>query len=311
MPPHALRTISSRAVIGMFYEELESNVLAWPNQIGMRFQSDQASETYPWLGNVPMLRQWKGRRQAKELAEFGITIPNLDFEATTRFHVHDLDRDKTGQIRIRIGDLAARANQHWGSLLSTLILAAESQVCYDGQFFFDIDHVEGDSGTQSNDLTFDATTATAPTVAEFADAVLAAVQAFYGFKDDVGEPINEGARSFIVMVPVPFWGVARQALTLEGIITPSGVKQNPLMAGDLSFELVANPRLTWTTKFSLFRADGRLKPFILQEELDAQMKAVAEGSEHEFFENEHVFGVNASRNVGFGKWQHAVLTTFT
>ena len=39
--------------------------------------------------------------------------------------------------------------------------------------------------------------------------------------------------------------------------------------------------------------------------------AVAEGSELEFTDNKHHYGVKAIRNVGYGYWQHACLTTLT
>ena len=50
--------------------------------------------------------------------------------------------------------------------------------------------------------------------------------------------------------------------------------------------------------------------------LDAVLQAVAEtamaeGSELEFNEDKHHYGISASRNVGYGYWQHGVLYTFT
>ena len=45
---------------------------------------------------------------------------------------------------------ADRTVSHWASLLSTLIVNGESATCYDEQYFFDTDHSEGESGTQSN-----------------------------------------------------------------------------------------------------------------------------------------------------------------
>ena len=54
-------------------------------------------------------------------------------------------------------------------LINAALLAGESTVCFDGQYFFDTDHSEGDSGSQSNDITFDISdagsggTAAAPT----------------------------------------------------------------------------------------------------------------------------------------------------
>jgi len=41
------------------------------------------------------------------------------------------------------------------------------------------------------------------------------------------------------------------------------------------------------------------------------IKAVAEGSELEFNENKHRYGVDWSGNVGYGDWKKACLTTFT
>jgi phage major head subunit gpT-like protein len=81
--------------------------------------------------------------------------------------------------------------------------------------------------------------------------------------------------------------------------------------GGFSIELAVNPRLTWTDKFALFRTDGDVKPLIRQEEEAVSMSAIAEGSEEEFKNNRHLYGVKAIRNVGLGYWQHAVLHTFS
>ena len=72
--------------------------------------------------------------------------------------------------------------------------------------------------------------------------------------------------------------------------------------------VVGNVRLNaWTDKFVIFRTDGRLKAFIRQQETDVAMKAKAEGSEYEFDNDAHQYGVDTWRNVGFGRWQYAVL----
>ena len=39
--------------------------------------------------------------------------------------------------------------------------------------------------------------------------------------------------------------------------------------------------------------------------------AVAEGSETEFKEKKHLYGVKAIRNVGYGYWQRACYVTMT
>ena len=196
-------SLSSRAIIGEFYNTLEQNTGAlWVPGTSMLVQSNQESETYKWLGMAPAMREWVGGRLAKGFRDNGITITNKTFEATLEVLLDELRRDKTGQVMVRVRELAERTNAHWAKLLSTLIIAGEAATCYDGQYFFDTDHAEGDSGTQSNDISYNAGTTTAPTASEMESAILENVQKLLSFKDDQGEPMNEEARSFLVMVPV-------------------------------------------------------------------------------------------------------------
>ena len=111
-------TLSSRAIIGEFYKTLESDPgAAWIGPLSMLFTSDQDSETYPWLGQSPALREGIGGRNARGFRENGITVVNKHFESTIEVLVSELSRDKTGQILTRIRELAARTNSHWAILL--------------------------------------------------------------------------------------------------------------------------------------------------------------------------------------------------
>ena len=306
-------TLGSRAIIGRFYQALEQDAgVGWVDPISMLFQSDQASETYAWLGQSPAMREWIGGRDAKGFRENGITIANKKYEATLEIPLDWMRRDKTGQIQVRIDEMAQRANAHWAKLLTALIEAGESANGYDGQFFFDTDHSEGDSGSQSNDISVDITTTTAPTAAEMETAILIATQKIMGFKDDQGEPMNEAARRFVVMVPTPFMAATAAALNNPIITTGSTSFTNTLVnLGGFSYQLAINPRLTWTTKFALFRADGGASAIIRQEEEGLQISALAENSEEEFRHDRHLYGIKAMRNAGYGYWQKACLVTFT
>lgn len=308
--------LSSRAIIGEFYATLQQDLgLSWIDSVSNLFDSNQESETYKWLGMAPAMREWIGGRQAKGFRTDGITIVNKNFEATLEVLVDEIRRDKTGQVMVRVRELAERTNAHWASLLSALLIAAESSVCYDGRNFFDTGHVEDGSGSQSNDLTSDITTTTAPTAGEMETAILKSIEAILGFKDNQGEPMNEGARMFEVMVPVPFMSAAAGAIGSQIIVDSSTSRTNRILTlgslGGFQVALRVNPRLTWTTKFATFRADGQTKALIRQEEEGVTMTAIAEGSELEFKERKHHYGVKAIRNVGYGYWQRACLTTFT
>jgi len=303
-------SLGSRAIIGSFYNKLQQNLMqSWIPGVSMLFESNQESETYNWLGMAPVMREWIGGRQAKGFRENGITIVNKTYESTMEVLVDEIRRDKTGQVMLRVAEQARRANAHWGSLLTTLIIAAEDSLCYDGQKFFDTDHSEGDSGTQDNDLTGAAATATQPTTTEMADAIMSCIAAILGFKDDVGEPMNEDARAFRIMVPTVYMGVATNAL--NNAFLTSGNTNVLAALPDFKLSLSVNPRLTSGAKFFVFREDGETKAFIRQEEEPITVSAIAEGSETEFKENKHYYGIKAIRNVGYGYWQHGCLYTFT
>lgn len=301
--------ITSRAVIGSFYEALSQGDTGWVNDLSFKVQSVQASEQYAWLGMAPAMREWHGGRSAKDLREFSFSILNKEHEATLEVMVPELRRDKSGQLMVRIGELADRVMSYPAKLISTLIDAGESAVCYDGQYFFDTDHSEGDSGTQDNDRTYAAATGTTPTIAEMRGAIMASISAILGFKDDRGEPVNENARNFLVMVPLTYWATAIEAVNLP--TTDNGGANLLQNIANFTIRVVPNVRLTWTTKMATFVSDGRQKAVILQEEMPISIKAVAEGSELEFNENKHRYGVDWSGNVGYGDWKKACLTTFT
>lgn len=305
--------LSSRAIIGEFYRRLEVDAgSTWVPGTSMLFQSNQPSETYKWIGMSPAMREWVGGRLAIGFSDQGVTIVNKHFEATMEVLRSEQRRDKTGQIMVRIAELARRTNAHWASLLSTLIEAGETALCYDGQAFFDTDHSEGSSGTQDNDITSNVGTTTAPTAAEMELAIIQAMSQIMGFKDDKGEPMNDNASGFLVMVPTPFLGAAWAAVKAPVIVSGSGAATNVITTmNGFSIQIAVNPRLTWTTKFAVFRTDSSTKAFIRQEEEEVRMEAVAEGSEEEFKNDRHLYGVSAWRNVGYGFWQDACLVTLT
>jgi len=311
------QALSSRAIIGEFYATLEQDMGGlWVPGVSNYFTSDQEQEIYKWLGQSPAMREWVGGRQAKGFRSDGVTIVNKEFEATLEVLVKEMRRDKTGQVMVRVRELAQRTNAHWAKLLSQLILAAESSVCYDGQYFFDTDHVEGESGAQSNDISVDVATPSAPTAGEAEKVILAAVQAILGFKDNQGEPMNEGAREFLVMTPISLMNAVAGAIGAQVIMDGASVSRtNTILTlgtlGGFTMRMAANARLTWTDKLAVFRTDAETKAFIRQEEEPVSISAIAEGSELEFTENKHHYGVKASRNVGYGYWQRACLATMT
>lgn len=310
--------LSSRAIIGMYYARLEADLgMRWIDGISNFFGSDQASETYNFLGQTPAMREWIGGRQAKGFSGDGITIVNTHYEATIEVQKKDARRDKTGQIEARMSEFADRAQTHWGSLLSTLLLNGATSLCYDGSYFFDTTHSEGDSGTQSNKINADISTfpaavrgsPTAPSIEEAQAAIFKGITQILGLKDDRGEPMNEGASEFLVIPPMSLYP---QLLAAISPVTTANLQSNanPNLLANFRVGVMPNARLSsWTDTFAIFRTDSPIKALIRQSEQESELKAKAEGSEFEFDNDAWQFGIDAWRGVGYGYWQRACLVT--
>lgn len=307
-----LPNISDKAVISYILQDLEGATKnSWAGRIANRFQSTTASELYAGLGNAPMMREWLGAKLAKQLKEYPFRIDNKDWESTLEVKLRDLQRDKTGQLIMRTGQLAMRAAEHEEKLLSALIDGGAGSTlgtAYDGANYFSDSHAVGASGTIDNNVDFDVTTTTAPTSAEMALAIMAAIQALYGFKDDTGEPTNQNCKEFIIMVPTPFWSATITAVTKDRL---SANADNPLLNIGLSLSVVQNPRLTWTTKFATFAVGDPTKPLIIQEENAPSVEVLNDGSDWQFNNKSNLYSLIKSGNVAYGRFDKAVLTTLT
>jgi phage major head subunit gpT-like protein len=308
------QSLSSRGIMGNFYTHLEQDAgFSWMNHISMLFTSDQSAETYAWLGQSPVMREWTAGRQAKRFNENKLIIHNRHFEATVAVMTHELRRDKTGQILVRIQELAERTNAHWASLLSQLMIEGETEKCYDGQAFFSTDHQEGKSGKQSNLIAVDQSKlgipkgelGSEPNVKVMKAAILKGVRQILGVKDDQGEPFNENAKSFLALVPTNLMDVVNAAISSPVL---SGAETNDLaLSRNFSLDYAVNSRLPWDNQFMIFRTDGSVAPFIRQEEMPVKLNVIGDGSEEEFKEGRHLYGVDCWRNVGYGYWQKACL----
>lgn len=313
--------LNSNDIVAGFYPRYESELAGqWAPQVGMLVQADLETENYRFLGQSAGLRQWLGGRHEQILNRFSFSLTNQKYEDTLALPVDDLRRDKTGQLRIRVGDMAAKASQHWNALVSTLITTNGN--CYDGTAFYGTSHAE--SGTnQKNLLTssevaaLDVVTATAPTATEMAQALVGVIGWFFSLTDDQGDPANGEARKFLVQVGTPaLWGPALQAITLNNLTSGSVTISNPLFGliqgQGIDVQVQLNPRLSSiTSSFFVHRTDGAIKPFILQNELDLQTQLIGAGSEEEFKNDRHLFGIKAVRTTGYGAWAQSMKATLS
>ena len=90
--------------------------------LATRIPSTSDSETYRWLGTVPQIREWGTGRVTQGLRTESYSIENLKYEATIEVDRDEIADDQTGQIRLRIGELAERAATHKDFLIGQLLI---------------------------------------------------------------------------------------------------------------------------------------------------------------------------------------------
>ena len=268
--------------------------------------SQGADEKYGFLGAMPGMREWIGDRGFARLRAADYELANKEWETSVEIEKTHIDDDRLGMYDPTMELLGQEAACHPDELLLTLIANAESSACYDGQYFFDTDHLWGDSGTQSNDLTYDATSHTAVTEDEFSAAYHAARTAMLGFKNDAGKlfirPTIRPLPNLLLLVPTALELVANKAIN------------KALVSNGETNIVLDKPRimtcagLTSSVKFYLFNLSQPLKPFVFQKRrpLARQMKGM---DDREF--RAVKFMADARYNMGYLAWWNAVLTTFT
>lgn len=109
-------------------------------KVAVLIGSNAASNTYAWLSQFPAFRKWVGPRVHKAVSERAYSVNNDPYENTL-----DVPRIAFEDNNLEMyGDLAESYGQSVIDLKNDLIFQAIkdgfSQICYDGQFFFDTDH---------------------------------------------------------------------------------------------------------------------------------------------------------------------------
>lgn len=287
-----------------FFNRFESTPVHF-TELATRIPSTSDSETYRWLGTVPKMREWGTGRLAKGLRTESYSVENLKYESTIEVDRDEIADDQTGQIRVRVGELAQRSATHKDFLIGQLLNSGGSTgfESYDGVTFFNDAHVSGDSGSQDNDLTSSASSTDDPTVAEFKASLKQAIAAMMAFKDDQGEPIVIAATGLVCVVPPTMFFNALEAINATVIDNTTNV-----LSGIA--KVVSLPWLTDASTWYLLKTDGVIRPFIFQDREPVEFSSLTEDSEESFKREKFLFGVRARYRVTYGYWQFAVRTDF-
>lgn len=124
------------------------------DQIVTEVTSTTSTEEYGWLGQTTRFREWIGDRVIQAIKQHGYTIKNKAFENTVGVPRTAIEDDQYGVYSPLMAQLGQDAKEHPAELVYALLKAGTTELCYDGQPFFDADHpvlnAAGDEVSVSN-----------------------------------------------------------------------------------------------------------------------------------------------------------------
>jgi phage major head subunit gpT-like protein len=289
----------------------KSNTLGnLPLRTSTELVEDQ-SEKLAMLGNVGPLKIHTGELQPQKPTEHTYVIKNQKHSLGIALPGVWMRQDKTDQARKRVSQLAQRYQQWPGVLTAQLVLAGASTACFDGQNFFSATHTYGQSGTYSNNLSFDVATPAAPTPDELAQAINYVISQMIGMPDDRGQPINEELSSVAILCAHTNSDRFISALEAKYLATGTGVRDNVIGGNMVSKTLIATPRLAGLgNAFVVVRNDSEGQAFVFQENASERRDVIlGEESDHYKKNDEYTAGIYAVGNAGYGLPQSASLCT--
>lgn len=123
-----------------FLQGFGSAAPTW-NLVAMRVPSTARAENYAWMKELPGMREWIGQRVVNNLESAIAQLVNKHYEHTIGVDKNDIADDRLGIYAPMFsmqGEIAAR---HPDQLVWTLLPTGFATPGFDGQYFFDTDHV--------------------------------------------------------------------------------------------------------------------------------------------------------------------------
>lgn len=269
--------------------------------------SNGASEDYGMLGAMPGVREWLGERKFQQLRAARFNILNRLWENSLEIEKTDLDDDRMGLYGPLAQELADEGTYHPDELMiGDLVVGGTAKACFDGQFFFDTDHLWGESGTQSNLLTYNAAAGSSePTPAEAKAAFNASRTKMMTYKTDTGKKLNRirkrSMSQLALLVPPELEQIFADGL--QATVNAAGATNVVIDAP----RIIVSPELTDPLSFYTLNLGGTLKPFVFQ--MRAPMRRqIADLTNDK--EKTVKFMTTARYSVGFLAWWAATKTTF-
>lgn len=261
------------------------------------------TESYNWLGTVPVMSEWLDERRLQGLGSFNFSIKNRHWEASIEVDRNTIEDDRYNLIKPRIAQLGMEAARYPAYLAMQVLSAGSATACYDSANFFATTHTEEGLANQSN-----IQTGTGTTLAAVRADFIGARTLMRRIKDGKGRPMN--IQPDLVVVPPDLQDVFEQLLHTNMIALGSGTQQSNVLMG--AADIMVDANLTDTNPaghaddWYLLSTKNIIKPLIFQNRKPPEFVSVIDPADSKVFNTrKFMFGIDARFNVGCGLWQLA------
>jgi len=231
------------------------------SRVAMMVQMDARSHDVVDLGAAPM--PTKNPQVVQDFIEKSITVKPQDWYLTVSLSANAIDDDQTGSLERKARQAGRNFDKHIQNRVFTVLNGGDSAtygLCYDGQHFFDLDHVDEGADYQTNQ---DNEYALALSLDNFETVKVAAQK----FVDDQGEYVNYDY-DLIVCAP----DLERTAFNIVGnpeAYDTANRERNPYSG---EFDLLTSPQFD-STAWHLIASSEEIKPILVAWRKSPQINA--------------------------------------
>jgi len=274
-----------------FNKAFEAAPTIW-EKTTMKVPSGSSQNDYTWLSRFPKMTKWLGSKTVKVLKAFTYTVVNDDYEATVEVDRNDIEDDSLGIYAPMAKEAGFSSKQLPDEIDAELKNNAFTNLCFDGQYFYDTDHVVAGASVSNKGTAALSAATTALAAASYGAGRIAVM----GFKDDEGRPL--GLIPNLLEVGPALEATAKLLCEGDKLTDES---PNPWKG---TAKVMVNPRITSATQWMLHVTNRPLKPYIYQErKAPVFVQQTNPDTEDVFMRKKFKFGAEARAAGGYGLWQ--------
>lgn len=284
--------------INLRYQQAYEAKKTYWQEIAMLVPSSNAREVYGWVGEIPGMREWLGPRVINNLAARGYYLDNKSFEDTISLARDSVADDQLGMLGNYAAALGEAAKIWPDTLVRNALEAGITELCYDGQFFFDSDHpidIDGALGLGNFSNRFDSTTSGA--MALSAANLDTGYTSMCGYKGESGELL--GVRPTHLIVP-PALRTTAKRITESDLLVFGGASAPESNPYKNLVQVLEIPALTSSTAWYLMDLSRPIKPLVFQQrEAPVFEQQTAPDGERVFHQGQYIYGVHSRGAAGY------------